>query len=207
MATAVVVTNVWGDAPRYTTASVPESLSADGTTIVLGAPDADVTVRVYEDMSCPFTREYETKGAGPGVHEAVLRGEIRAEYRLATFLDRNGGNGSKKAANALRAALEQGKFAEFHRALMSAPAPAEGYTDAYLLERASTVKGLRGSAFDAAVKDMRYGAWIGASENAYDEAGAPRTPTLEVNGNRLAEEDSWVAYEPDSVQSIVTYYR
>ncbi|MFI8281391.1 DsbA family protein [Streptomyces sp. NPDC085929] len=141
------------------------------------------------------------------MRKAVLNGEVNTEYRLASFLDRDGGDSSKNAANALRAALEQGKFAEFHRALVAGPAPEEGYADAWLLERAGTVKGLRGNAFDSAVKETKYAAWVTASEQAYQDAGAPGTPTLEVNGHRMAEEDKWVVYEPNSVQSIVTYYR
>ncbi|MBT2402604.1 MULTISPECIES: thioredoxin domain-containing protein [unclassified Streptomyces] len=205
---AVVVTNVWGNAPRYAAADdLPESLAADGTTVLVGAPDAKVTLRVYEDMSCPSAREYETEGAGPGIRTAVLNGEINTEYRLASFLDRDSGDSSKKAANALRAALEQGKFAAFHQVLFASPAPPGGYTDAVLLERAGEVKGLRGHAFDSAVKEMKYAAWVTASERAYEEAGNPGTPTVEVNGHRLKDEDRWVLYEPGTVQAIVTYYR
>ncbi|MFF6804186.1 DsbA family protein [Streptomyces sp. NPDC012616] len=88
----------------------------------------------------------------------MLDRRVRAEYTLASLLDdRVGGTGSKKAVNALRAAVEEGRFVEYHEVLY-ANQPEEstdGYTDAYLLQLAGKVKGLRGPEFDAAVRSMK----------------------------------------------------
>ncbi|MBW5486233.1 DsbA family protein [Streptomyces bambusae] len=166
---------------------LPESLGPDGTTIVVGDPSRR-PVHLYEDMRCPVCQEFEVTGAGPALLDMTLGKEVRAEYTLASFLDdRLGGTGSKKAANALRAALEQDKFAEYHAVLFrnQPEEQTDGYTDAFLLAMASRVDGLRGPAFDSAVKEMRYADFVAASQKAYEEVGAPGTPAAYSHGKRV----------------------
>ncbi|MFD5424812.1 DsbA family protein [Streptomyces sp. NPDC127084] len=178
---------------------LPESLGPDGTTIVVGDPSR-TPVHLYEDMRCPVCRQFEVNGSGPALLDMTLGKEVRAEYTLASFLDdRLGGTGSKKAANALRAALEQGKFAEYH-AMLFRNQPAEqtdGYTDKFLLAMASRVKGLRSPAFDSAVQEMKYADFVAASQKAYEDAGAPGTPSAYSNGKRLPDN---VLLAPDALQ-------
>nr|WP_316726164.1 thioredoxin domain-containing protein [Streptomyces sp. 11x1] len=181
---------------------LPEELDADGTTIRVGDPHAPVTLRLYEDPRCPYCEEYEQTGGGPAARDRTLRRTVVTEYTLASFLDdRVGGSGSKKAVNALRAALEEGKFAEYH-AVLYENQPEEivdGFTDAYLLELASEVEGLRVPAFDSAVKTMKYRDFVTRSEKAYEQAGSdprgPGTPTAVINGNRVSEEYSGILYD------------
>ncbi|MEU5701257.1 DsbA family protein [Streptomyces aurantiacus] len=176
---------------------LPEKLGKDGTTILVGDPDARVTVRLYEDLRCPVCEEFETTGGARALRKAMIDGQVKTEYTLASFLDdRVGGSGSKKAANALRAALGEGKFVEYHEVLF-ANQPEEsvdGYTTANLLELADEVEGLRGPAFDTAVKTMKYRTFVTASEKAYERAGGaeepegPGTPTAVINGKRITVE-------------------
>lgn len=111
---------------------LPEKLAEDGTTVLVGDPDAKMTVHLYEDPRCPICEEFETTGGSPKLREAMLDHRARTECTLASFLDaRLGGSGSQRAVNALRAALEQGKFVEYHEVLY-ANQPEEsvdGYTD------------------------------------------------------------------------------
>ncbi|SDQ79359.1 MULTISPECIES: thioredoxin domain-containing protein [unclassified Streptomyces] len=177
-------------------AKLPEKLDVDGTTIVVGDPEAPVTVHLYEDPRCPVCQEFEVTGGGPALRALTRRRETKTEYTFASFLDEKaGGGGSKRAVNALRAALEAGKFAEYHAVLYRhQPAEAvDGYTTALLLKLAGKVAGLRGPAFDSAVKTMRYRAFVDRSERAFDRAGeaTPRglgTPTAVINGVQLPEE-------------------
>ncbi|MFJ8543369.1 DsbA family protein [Streptomyces sp. NPDC093586] len=186
---------------------LPEKLAEDGVTILVGDPDATTKVRLYEDPRCPYCEEFETTGGAPKLQEAMLARQARTEYTLASFLDdRVGGTGSKKAVNALRAALEEDKFVEYHEVLY-ANQPEEsvdGYTDAFLLELAGQVEGLRGPAFDSAVKTMKYRSFVTASQKAYERAGGeadpagPGTPTAVINDRRLPPEYSGVLYERDT---------
>ncbi|MFI7383214.1 DsbA family protein [Streptomyces sp. NPDC049813] len=175
------------DETAYTAVGqLPERLAPDATTVVVGSPAAGTRVRLYEDMRCPVCEEYEVGGGGAALRTLTLKGEVRAEYTLASFLDdRLGGGGSQRAANALRAALAQGRFIEFHDVLF-AHQPEEsvdGYTDAFLLRMASRVRGLRGAEFDTAVRTMKYRTFVTASQAAYERDGVRGTPTFAVNGD------------------------
>ncbi|MGW7166745.1 DsbA family protein [Streptomyces sp. NPDC054884] len=191
---------------------LPEALAEDGTTIRVGDPDATMTVHLYEDPRCPVCEEFETTGASPKLREAMLDRRARTEYTLASFLDdRLGGSGSQKAVNALRAALEEGKFVEYHEVLY-ANQPEEsvdGYTDDFLLELAGKVEGLRGPTFDAAVKNMTYRSFVTASEEAYERAGGtrepegPGTPTAVINDKRIPLEYNSLLFDPDMFERLL----
>ncbi|MBN0044165.1 thioredoxin domain-containing protein [Streptomyces actuosus] len=170
---------------------IPESIAPDGTTVRIGSPQAKVVVHVYEDLRCPVCKEFETQGGGEGLRDLVLSGGVRVEYTLASFLDeRLAGEGSQKAANALRAALDAGRFVEYHEMLF-AHQPEEsvdGYTDAFLLKTASEIEGLRSTRFDAAVHGMKYRDFVAASEKAFEASGVPGTPGMKVNGNFVGDQ-------------------
>ncbi|MFD9482714.1 DsbA family protein [Streptomyces sp. NPDC059991] len=173
--------------------AVPEQLGLDGTTITVGDPKAAVTVHLMEDPRCPSCEQFERTGGGPVLAAAVVRREVRAQYTMASFLDdRLGGDGSKRAVNALRAALEAGKFTEYHAVLYGNQPPEEsdGFTTARLLELAARVPGLRSPAFDSAVKTMKYRAFVKASEEDYEVKGTeegvgPGTPSAEIDSYPL----------------------
>ncbi|MFI6351694.1 DsbA family protein [Streptomyces sp. NPDC050743] len=196
--------------------AVPERLGEDGTTITVGDPAAPVTVHLYEDPRCPVCKEFETTGGAPQLRAATVRREARTEYTLASFLDdRLTGSGSRKAVNALRAALDKGKFAEYHDVLY-AHQPAEsvdGFTDAYLLKLAGRVPGLRGPDFDSAVKTMKYRSFVTRSEKAYEEAGGaqdpqgPGTPTAEIDGIRVPAEYNGVLFDGDVFSGLLAKIR
>ena len=192
--------------------ALPERLGDDGVTITVGDPEAPVKVHLYEDPRCPYCEEFETTGGGPQLRQALLERSARAEYTLASFLDdRVGGTGSKKAVNALRAALAEGKFVEYHEVLY-ANQPEEsvdGYTDAYLLRLAGEVKGLRSPKFDAAVKSMKYRAFVTASQKAYEKAGGakepegPGTPTAVINDKRIPLQYNGLLLEGEAFANLL----
>jgi protein-disulfide isomerase len=195
---------------------LPEKLGADGTTITVGDPKAPVAVHLYEDPRCPVCEEFESTGGGPAVRSATVRREVRTEYTLASFLDdRLGGSGSKKAVNALRAALAEGRFAEYHDVLYNNQPEevVDGFTDAHLLELAEQVDGLRGPAFDSAVKTMKYRAFVAASEKAYEKAGGkedprgPGTPTAMINDVRIPAQYNFLIFDPTALRELLDRIR
>ncbi|WP_395361002.1 thioredoxin domain-containing protein [Streptomyces sp. YH02] len=178
---------------RYASAQrLPERTAPDGTTIVVGNPSAPSTVHVYEDPRCPVVEEFE-RTTGEALQKLLLGGEIKAEYTFASFRDlRVGGDGSKRAVNALRAALEKGKFVEYHAVLFENQAAVErgsGFTTERLLQLAEKVPGLRDEAFDLAVRTMKHSSFVTASQRAYQRTGddpiGPGTPTVVVNGHHI----------------------
>ncbi|MFE7772557.1 thioredoxin domain-containing protein [Streptomyces sp. NPDC057445] len=194
-------------APYGGAEELPERL--EGHTVVVGDPDAPLTVRIYEDPRCPYCKEYELTGAAPVLRGLTRKRQVQTEYVLASFLDdRLGGDGSKRAVNALRAALEVNKFVEYH-AVLYENQPAEGvdgFTTEFLLELADRVDGLRSPAFDAAVESMKYRDFVTLSQLAYDQAGAdgrgPGTPSATVNG-MLVPPDSGVLLDGESFARLI----
>ncbi|MEE4544511.1 thioredoxin domain-containing protein [Streptomyces sp. V4-01] len=170
--------------PPPAAGTLPSRLEADGTTITVGDPAAPHTVAVYEDPRCPVCARFEAANAKK-LTALAASGKVRLQYTLASFLDVNfGGGGSKRAVNALRAAVPENRFAPLH-ALVYAHQPDEsqdGFTVAYLLELAGRVPGLRTPAFDAAVRGQSYGSFVTRSETAFTASGATGTPTVRIDG-------------------------
>ncbi|MFE0643341.1 DsbA family protein [Streptomyces sp. NPDC058877] len=199
------------EAVRYASAGLlPERLAADGTTIVVGNPVASSTVQVLEDPRCPVVEEYERTGA-PALQKLLLAGEVKAEYTFASFRDvQLSGDGSKQAVNALRAALQKGKFVEYHTVLFKNQAAVEssgGFTTERLLELAEEVPGLRDETFDAAVRTMKYRSFVTASEEAYQQTGddptGPGTPTVIVNDHTIDGGLYGINFDPTLLNRLV----
>ncbi|MCW3782868.1 DsbA family protein [Defluviimonas salinarum] len=87
-----------------------ELIERDPNAPVAGNPDGDVTVVEFFDYNCPYCRR-----AAPEV-EALIAADtgIRLVYREWPIL----GDGSVFAARAALAARAQGKYEEFHKAMM-----------------------------------------------------------------------------------------
>ncbi|WP_405657824.1 thioredoxin domain-containing protein [Streptomyces sp. RK9] len=168
-------------------AKVPTAVK--GGVITVGKPGAEHTVKVYEDARCPFCKKFEEGGAQALVGPLV-DGDVKVEYTIASFLDRNlGGSGSVNAANALRAAVEAGKFPQFHSAVfVNQPEESDdAFTPAFLLKIADKV-GLRDAAFTKAVTGNTYKSWVGTAMDAFTDDGVTGTPTVVVDGEKAASE-------------------
>ncbi|KPI32869.1 hypothetical protein OV450_6899 [Actinobacteria bacterium OV450] len=165
-----------------------ESLAADGNTIVLGDPGAPLAVRLYEDMSCPASAEFETEGTAPYLKRAARNGALQLQVTLGSFL----GPGSKLAANALRAALDQNRFADYHDLLYRKQdwvRKAGGFTRDRLLGLAIMIPGLRGPEFDLAVLETKHEDFVEAADEVLRTSRVPGTPAMAINGS-LVPSDS-----------------
>ncbi|MFJ3586057.1 DsbA family protein [Streptomyces sp. NPDC090127] len=151
----------------------------EGPKIVVGEADAPHTATVYLDPRCSYCAKFEESG-GVALAEAAGDGKVRIEYVVASFLDaRSGGTASARAANALRAAAEAGKFAEFQSALFAGG----GAEDP--LRVADRVEGLRGADFDRAVREDSYRGWVASAEKTFEDSGVGGTPTVLVDGQQV----------------------
>jgi protein-disulfide isomerase len=92
-------------------------LERDSNAPVLGNPDGDVTVVEFFDYNCPYCKRAMAEVQG------LLDGDdnVRLVYREWPIL----GDGSVFAAKAALASREQGKYEEFHWALMGMQGRAE----------------------------------------------------------------------------------
>ncbi|WP_329463863.1 DsbA family protein [Streptomyces sp. NBC_01431] len=170
-----------------TLAKLPAKVA--GAEIVVGDPAAPHTVTVYEDPRCPFCKHYEGGGA-TAVTRLAAEGKVKVRYTIASFLDANfGGSGSKRAVNAMRAAVEAGKFPEFHAAVFASQPEKEtddALTADNLLKIADKVPGLRGAAFDKAVREDTYKAWVKSAEGAFEDSGVNGSPVVLIDGKKPA---------------------
>ncbi|MHA6759214.1 DsbA family protein [Streptacidiphilus sp. PAMC 29251] len=175
-------------AQRKILLGLPARLSPDGAGIDVGYADAPVTLTLFEDFRCSSTAAFET-AQGAKLAALAAAHQVLVRYVLESSLDqRLPGPGALLATNAARAALAHGGFPEYH-ALLFANQPDEytnGFTEARLLQLASSVPKLRGKAFDAELHDLWYRSWVGQAQTAYTDAHVHHgTPSMLLNGQEV----------------------
>ena len=99
------------DQSRRTIISKRQDLLDDPDDLVQGNPNGDVTLVEFFDYRCPYCKEVE-----PSL-DALLKedGKLRIVYKEFPIL----GEASVYATHVALAAKKQGKYAEFHRAMMA----------------------------------------------------------------------------------------
>ena len=183
--TALPVTDV---SQRKLLLGLPATLSPDGAGIDVGYADAPTTLTLFEDFRCSTTAAFEA-AQGAGLAQLAADHKVLLRYVMESSLDqRLPGPGALLATNAARSALAHGGFPEYH-ALLFANQPDEsvdGFTEARLLQLASSVPGLRGKAFDAEVHDLWYRSWVTQAQDAYTAAKVHHgTPSMLLDGTEV----------------------
>ncbi len=92
-----------------------------GDTLAIGDIDAPVVLSEWADLRCPYCARVTTEIMPILIAEYVDTGMVRIEFHDVSFF----GDDSTTAAVALRAAAEQGRFAEYLHTVHAA-APVEG---------------------------------------------------------------------------------
>lgn len=190
-----------------------QTTGKDGIVVPYGKPDAQHVLTIWVDPRCPFCAGAE-QGLGPTIKEQADAGAYRVEYRFATFLDKSlgGGKGSKRALNALGAAVNESpeKFMEYvHVIFENHP---ENETDdkfastAALLELADQVPGLRTPAFNQAVKELTYMPWVEKVGQAFHDESINGTPAVFIDGKRiiLNSGKGIESITPDAFKQLIT---
>lgn len=181
------------EAPAGPLVKPSNTTGPDGTTVLIGVPDATDTLELYEDPRCPPCAMFE-QSVGETVIKDIQAGKYKASFHLATFLDTSlGGSGSRNAVSALGAALNVSThaFLEYKKALYTEENhPTEGADsfsdDTYLLKVAEQVPALAGnSAFAQQVRSGVYDAWAQKMSAAFNASGVEGTPTVKLNGTKL----------------------
>lgn len=177
-------------------AAVPPSAVDEGTAFASGS--GPVMVDVYEDFLCPVCRQFEDQ-SGATLKQLADQGKVTVRYHPIAILDdmSNGTKYSTRAAAAVAAAAEEGKFLQFHEALF-ANQPAEGSNgldEAKLIELGRAA-GL-GDGFAGAVRDGKWESWAAKVTETASARGVTGTPTVLVNGKRLSNPT------PDALTSAV----
>ncbi|MFH8615963.1 DsbA family protein [Streptomyces sp. NPDC017979] len=186
----------WEAAKDEKNVTAPKNTSGEnGTTVVIGKPEAKKTLEVYEDPRCPSCAAFE-QGVGETMKKDVAEGKYKVQFVGATFLDNaDQGQGSKNAMSALGAALDVSPeaFSAYKAALYSKEFHPQGSDkfakDSYLLEIAETVPALKdNAAFKKNVEDGTFDAWAMKMSAKFDKSGMGGTPALKMDGKRVTVE-------------------
>lgn len=194
----VVVQNTRRDTATAGAAN-PANLGPSNS-ITVGQSSAPVTIVIYEDFLCPFCNRFEQANASQ-FDAWVKAGTAKFEYRPISILDRSSSdNYSTRALNAVGALVNStpSAFPAFHKALF-ANQPEEGgpgLTDQKLIDLAVEA-GAPKAAMTTAVTEQTYKSWAARATDTASKAGANSTPTVLVNGKKMAD------MEPAAIKAAV----
>ena len=146
-------------------------LENDPNAPVLGNPDGDVTVVEFFDYNCPYCRR-----AKPAIQELLdFDPNVRLVYREWPIL----GDGSVFAAKAALASRNQGKYEEFHWAMMGMTGRAE---EASVLRIAKEI-GLDIEQLQADMESAEIEEHIQTSMQLTQSLGFSGTPSFVIGNN------------------------
>src|ERR1700753_2893814 len=162
---------------------VPSGHTPEGGVLV-GSQGARRRLVLFEDPQCPYCREFE-EASGDLLRREVAAGAVAVDYRIRSFL----GDESVRAANALAAAAEAGRFGELRRAIFAHQPPEQsgGVTTEDLLALGRHV-GLTRDDFIAAVTQGRYEDWVRAIEDVFAGQDPRGTPAAILDNQPLEAE-------------------
>jgi len=175
--------------------AVPSQHTAEGGVLV-GSESARRRLVVFEDLQCPFCRQFEDV-SGDMLRREVAAGAVAVEYRIRSFL----GPESVRAANALAAAATVEGFDQLRRELF-ANQPGEhtgGYTPDVLIE-AGRRAAITSDDYAIAVRDGRYESWVRERELAYEAQDPAGTPAGLLDGDLL---DSQALFDVQRLGALI----
>lgn len=161
-----------------TTVRLPGGIAFSG--MVLGRPDAKVTIDLYEDFQCPACRMWSESAFPSLLSHEVADGTVRIVFHDMAFLGRE----SVDAGHAAYAAAEQGHFWDMWMTLYANQGPRENggtFNRAALLAMAGNL-GFDTARFAADMDSPAAIADLDTSIATSRTAGVSSTPTLVING-------------------------
>lgn len=196
-------------APAVIEEPAPQIVESD---VVLGNPDAKVTIIEYGDFQCPYCGKFFTD-AEPFIKSAFIdTGKAKLIYKPLAFL----GQESEDAVAAVECAQEQGKFWEMHDAIFSAEykeveqmiarkiesSENNGNLNLDLFKKLGAGFGLDQDAFAACYASGRQSDKITAYMQEAQEVmqGKISTPTVYINGKKV---DISVLYNKQALTQLI----
>lgn len=159
--------------------------SAQERDVIMGDPNAPVSIIEYGDYQCPFCVKF-FKEAEAQIREAYIKtGKAKLVFRNFQFL----GPESILAAQAAECAKDQKKFWEFHDGVyrMEEEDGQEhnGNINVQSLTSLASEKGLDVPAFSKCLSANTYEEQVKKDTTAAQAAGVRSTPTIFVNGQKF----------------------
>lgn len=165
------------------TAAVQDLLDDD---VILGNPDAPVTIVEFGDYQCPFCAKF-FRDIEPRIREEYIKtGKAKMVYRDFAFL----GPESQGAALASQCAGEQGKFWAYHDGLFEAEIvdgrENNGNLSPEFLKFLAVKLGLNAAQFNSCLDSQKYKAEVEKDYNDGVAAGVRGTPATFINGKMIS---------------------
>ncbi|TDE08107.1 DsbA family protein [Jiangella asiatica] len=167
------------------------AVEGDGAGILVGQPDAPVTIDYWMDFLCPHCAEFEAAN-GTLIDELVSSGQANIVYHPLTF---TGGVYSSRANNAFACAADEDMASEFVNAAFASQGTQWSTGSLVDLGEQTSI----GGDYESCVNDDTYEDWASAAESEAREFEVTATPTVFVNGELL---DS-TAWTPEGIQAAV----
>lgn len=161
------------------------SLAGDASVPVLGDPDADVTLEVYEDFLCPHCKRYNAQFFGDIERAYLDADEIRYEHRTFPVVHQRH---SVEAANAAYAVLDEhgnAAFWAYKSRLFDRQSEIRGAAPAIYADIAAAM-GYDGDPIQSAAVEGTYSDWVDRDQSRGQRLGVPATPTFVVNGELVS---------------------
>jgi len=173
----IFIANSQSAAPPPTPSGISVSASA------MGQSNAPVTIEEWADLQCPACRQFAI-GTEPQLRTAyIATGKVRFVFHHLAFI----GQESIWAGEAVECAGEQNRFWDLHDRLYAVQGGENSGTFSKAnLEKIAGDIGL-GVGFNACLESDRYLQRVTDDTKAGQAKGVNATPTLFVNGRKLAD--------------------
>jgi protein-disulfide isomerase/uncharacterized membrane protein YphA (DoxX/SURF4 family) len=169
------------------TLSAPAYANDDG--VLVGKPNAKVTVDLYEDYICPICGEFE-KTDGKAITQLANAGTANFRYHSMDFLDANSSPAgySTRAAAAAACMPNAAAWKKLHD-LLYAHQPSEGSAGLSNKQLISYGKqaGGKDPQLTQCVNKQTYKAWVKSLTDNASKANVTGTPTVRIKGEDVKE--------------------
>ncbi len=170
-----------------------------GRDVVLGNPNAPVTLIEYGDYQCPFCGRMFTQVEPQLRADYISTGKVKMVFRNFQFL----GKESVAAGEAAECAADQNKFWDYRDALYTAKvkdASSGGSENDGFFSRAEFLRlaqqvSLDIPSFTTCVDSNKYADQIQKDKDAASSVGVNSTPTSYVNGQQILGAQPYAAFQ------------
>ncbi len=160
-------------------------LALNDEDVILGDPNAPVTIIEYSDFQCPFCGRFYSQSEGQIKENYIKNGQVKFIYRHFAFL----GPESRAAAEAVECAKDQGNFWQYHDQLFDEEiadgAEHNGNLNRELFMELAEAADLDSAEFASCLDAGKYSEKVESDYAGAQALGVRATPTIFVNGTKV----------------------